>query len=213
MPADAYSPDDATVLTALEAEMPLLRALRIFASDLHSISWFCAIGEAMDADTHTLARDYIDALGFPDSDIFILPDWEDAIQASQTLDVNTPAWEAEEQLRASLTQTALTGFSEQALHIMLTHNAATLVEGIKDCAEEILYLTDAPDQMLDLLVGAAQQAAYNACLVYAAALAQAEDIDSLAEEDFNRHPLYMKFRLFAAGRWPISLTGRSFNLF
>ncbi len=215
MPGQDQWEADPENLRALEAEMPALAILRQFAQEMVEARWFSNIGEPMDADVVELCEDYVTGLGFPDAHLAILPDWDDAIDVAQSLDLNSEAWEAEEQLRAAVTETALELVSPEGLQIILTFLAAQLAEPLREAAEEALSLSDENiDALVELLVGAGQQAAYGALLALAAA--QAEAVHEDAEIDMSElsvHPLFVKYRLFAMGRWPVSLTGRSFNVF
>lgn len=136
----------------------------------------------------------------------MLMDWEDAAAVAESLDWQSPAWEAEESLRADLTGRALDLLSEDALRIGMALIAEKVSEPAKDAVEELSYLSDLDDEQIKTLcVGAAVQAANGAAL----ALIAAADSDFDAEN----HPLAAKFRLFEFGRWPVSITGSSFNLF
>ena len=58
------------------------------------------------------------------------------------------------------------------------------------------------------------EAAHGAALALLAAAAQAalhEDM-ALGEEALN-HPLLLRYRIFELGHWPLSLAGRTLNLF
>lgn len=211
---DEWQPD-AENLLALEAEIPVLSALREFAERALRAKWFAELGEPPDEETHRVARAYLDGLGFPDADALMVPDWSDALDAAMSLDLNTEAWEAEEQLRAALMQNVLDGVSEEGLGVLLAHLAAGLAEMLPEMVDEALYMADeAPETFRDLAVGAAQQAAHGAALALAAAALQAAQEDDLAagEEALN-HPLLLRYRLFELGRWPLALTGRTLNLF
>ena len=211
---DEWQPD-AAGLMALEAEIPVLTALRNFADEVVRLPWFTELGEIPDSRTKILARAYLDALGYPDADAVPVLNWDDALDAAASLDLNSEAWEAEEQLRAGLAATALQGISEEGLGVMLTHIASTLGPVLQDHVEEAIYMADElPDNIVDLAIGAGQQAAHGAALVLAAAAVEAMLADDMAlgEEALN-HPLMLKYRLFEQGRWPIALTGRTLNLF
>ncbi|MEC7732144.1 MAG: hypothetical protein VX657_02805, partial [Pseudomonadota bacterium] len=83
-----------------------------------------------------------------------------------------------------------------------------------ELAEEALYMADElPDHVIDLAVGAGQQAAYGAALVLAASGTEEPDNTSDDTSDILLHPLMLKYRLFAAGRWPLTLTGQTLNIF
>lgn len=188
-------------MEALEAELPSLARIRRFAVAAERVDWFSHVGEHPGPRTMDMAEHYVDALGFPDARVALVTDWAEAAAAAETLDFDSSAWEAEEQLRSALTMDALELMSEDALQVALTHVAATITDPIKTSAEEALAIWDEPtDEMLDLAVGSAVQACHQAVLVLAAG----------AEED---HPFALRFRLFEGGRWPIGVAGLSFNLF
>lgn len=197
---------DETDLEALERELPGLARLSRFARSLDRIPWFANIGEPLTPGGRAAASDYCSGLGFPDAEIAMLMDWEDAAAVAESLDWQSPAWEAEESLRADLTGRALDLLSEDALRIGMALIAEKVSEPAKDAVEELSYMSDLDDEQIKTLcVGAAVQAANGAAL----ALIAAADADFDAEN----HPLAAKFRLFEFGRWPVSITGSSFNLF
>lgn len=197
---------DETELEALERELPGLARLSRFARSLDRIPWFTNIGEVLTPGAKAAAEDYCAGLGFPEAEIALLLDWEDAASVAESLDWQSPAWEAEESLRADLTGRALDLLSEDALRIGMALIAEKVSEPAKDAVEELSYLADLDDEQIKTLcVGAAVQAANGAAL----ALIAAADSDFDAEN----HPLAAKFRLFEFGRWPVSITGASFNLF
>ena len=212
--SDEWQPD-AENLLALEAEIPVLSALREFAERAVRARWFADLGEPVDAETAQVARAYLDGLGFPDAEAIAVPDWNDALEAAMSLDLNAEAWEAEEQLRAALTDEVLRGVSEEGLGVLLAHLAAQLAEMLPELVDEALYMADeAPETFRDLAVGAAQQAAHGAALALAAAAVEAAREDDLeAGEAALNHPLLLRYRLFELGRWPLALTGRTLNLF
>ncbi|MEX6632851.1 hypothetical protein [Hyphococcus lacteus] len=193
-------------LEELERELPGLARLSRFARSLDRIPWFANIGGKMTPGARAAADDYMSGLGFPDAEIAMLLDWGDAAAAAESLDWQSPAWEAEESLRADLTGRALELLSEDALRIGMALIAEKVADPAKDAVEELAYLSDLDDDAIKTLcVGAAVQAANGAAL----ALIAAEDTDFDAEN----HPFAAKFRLFEFGRWPVSITGSSFNLF
>ena len=212
--SDEWQPD-AENLLALEAEIPVLSALREFAERAVRARWFADLGEPVDAETAQVARAYLDGLGFPDAEAIGVPDWDDALEAAMSLDLNAEAWEAEEQLRAALMDEVLSGVSEEGLGVLLAHLAAQLAEMLPELVDEALYMADeAPETFRDLAVGAAQQAAHGAALALAAAAVEAAREDDLeAGEAALNHPLLLRYRLFELGRWPLALTGRTLNLF
>ena len=185
-------------LLALEAEIPVLTAVRRFTEEAVRVAWFNALGEDFNDETRQIARAYLDALGYPHAEA-----------------IAVLSWEAEEQLRAALIDQALLGVSEEGLGVMLSHLAAQLSDVLRELAEEAIYMADElPDHIIDLAVGAGQQAAHGAALVLVAAAVEAAQNDDMemGEEALN-HPLMLKYRLFEYGHWPLALTGQTLNLF
>ncbi|MEM8988719.1 MAG: hypothetical protein AAGC95_18570 [Pseudomonadota bacterium] len=194
-------------LEALELELPSLMTLKRFAEGLHRPNWFSRVGEAASNDDRVRAGAYLDRLGFPDADIAILVDWEDAAGAAESADWHSPAWEAEELARADLTERALGAVSEEALNIGLALVAEKAAEAVRAGAEESAALWDAADEAAQRAgVGAAVQACHNAALAI---------IATGADPDFDPgdHPFAYKYALFEAGRWPVGVIGASFNMF
>lgn len=193
-------------LEALERELPALARIRRFARALERIPWFANLGEPLTPGARASARKYADGLGFPDSEPAILVDWDDAAAAAENLDWNSPAWEAEELLRADLTGRALETLSEDALRIAMTLIADRVSDPAKEQMEQASFIWDVEDEaQKQLAVGAAVQAAHQASLVLVAAIDPSFDADD--------HPFREKFRLFEFGRWPVGILGNSFNLF
>ena len=193
-------------LEALERELPGLNQVSRFARSLEGIPWFANLGEPLTPGANAAAQTYLDGLGFPDADVAILVDWEDAADAAENLDFHSPAWEAEELLRADLTTRAMDLLSEEALTIAMTLIGEQIAEPAKEAMEQASHIWDMEDDASQrLAVGAAVQAANQAAL----ALIAAAD----PEFDADTHPFAAKFRLFEFGRWPVGVIGRSFNLF
>ncbi len=212
--SDGWQPD-AENLMALEAEIPVLSALREFTERAVRANWFADLGEPFDTTTDNLARAYLDQLGFPDADAIAVMNWDDALDASASLDLNAEAWEVEEQLRAGLQDEVLQGVSEEGLSVMLAYLAAQLSEVLPELIDEALMMADElPDTIRDVAVGAAQQAAHGGALALVAAAVRAAKMDDIeAGEEALNHPLLLRYRLFELGRWPVALTGRTLNLF
>lgn len=182
-------------------EYPTLRSVVRFNKLLSSVHWFQDLGEPLDKETQDTARYFADALGFPDAYVALVEDWEEASYAAANPDWNTEGWEAEEQLMATLTNQALELMSEEDLGMALTHVAATASPLIDDVVEALADEHGLADQaFLTAAKGAALQACHQSALVLAA-----------GEED--THPFALKYRLFELGRWPIGITGNSFNIF
>jgi hypothetical protein len=208
-------------LEALEAELPALTVLRDFANRAARVSWFTDLGEPLDEDCLEVITLYLEGLGLPEASPAPLLDWRDAADAAQSMDINSEAWEIEEQFRAAAATEALTLISEEGLGIMLTHLASSLSEDVSNCVEEVLFMADeaSSEALRNLAAGAAQQAVHGAALSLAAYAANVLKSDphtetlNLDDEEIANHPLMLRYRLFEMGRWPVSLIGNSLNLF
>lgn len=190
----------------LERELPGLTTLVRFARSLDRIPWFANLGEPLTDGAKAAANSYLSGLGFSDADIAILVDWHDAAAAAESLDWQSPAWEAEELLRSDLTARALETMSEEALRIGMTLIGDKVSSPAKEAMEQAAFIWDVEDEASKTLaVGAAVQAAHGAALAIVAS----------ADPSFEAegHPLAAKFQLFEFGRWPVAVTGLSFNLF
>ncbi|MCG8441128.1 MAG: hypothetical protein MI723_04890 [Caulobacterales bacterium] len=197
--------DEDPDFTALLEEIPRLMRVRRFADTLDEARLFARLGEPLNAADMTLAHAYLDALGFPDAWPARLESWEDAADAALALDADTAAWEAEEMLRAGLTAQALEAVDEAALQAGVTLIAERIGAVARESVEEAAAYADLEDDsLLNAAVGAAAQAAHGAALVSLA-------LDD--EEETAAHPFWLRFRLFARGRWPIGLAGATFNVF
>lgn len=193
-------------LEDLEREIPSLAVVSRFARNLDNVPWFANLGEPLTPGALNTAQTYIDALGFPEADVAILVDWDDAANAAESQDWQSPAWEAEELLRADLTAKALEMLSEEALSIGMTMIADKVSEPAKEAMEQASYIWDMEDEAAQrLAVGAAVQGAHGAALALIAS--------GNPDFDVETHALTAKFQLFEFGRWPVGLVGRSFNLF
>lgn len=182
-------------------DLPSLKSVAPFVALASNVRWFRTLGEDPDRETVEIARAYAEALGFPDAEPGFLADWEEAADAAENTEVNSPAWEAEEQLRAALTDDVLAVLDEQTLEMVMTHVTGGVSETIEESATEAardLRIFD--EEFVRATSGAAVQAAYQAAL---AAMTG-------AEED---HPFALRFQLFEKGRWPIGIIGNSFLIF
>jgi len=186
---------------ALLADDEQLALIGRFAAGLGAIPWFARVGARLEGREAREARAYLDALGFPEADVARLTTFADAADAAASPDWDDPAWEAEEQLRAGLTEDAAARLGEEALSLAMTHVAARAARAVEAQIERAAQLWDVDDEaLLNAARGAAIKAAHEAALVLAAG----------AEES---HPFALKFRLFERGRWPVGVAGTSFNLF
>lgn len=186
--------------SALE-DFPGLLAVAQFARMMPEVAWFSDLGLPLNEADVDLAQDYLSALGFPDCDVALIEDWETAMDAVSSTDLNSDWWEAEEQQRAFLMSEACQQADEESVLLALTHVTSKAAEGVQQAAEmaanqAALY----EDEIVNAIAGAALQAVHQAALVLAADL-----------ED--EHPFALKYRLFERGRWPLGISGRTLNLF
>ncbi|MGV6802231.1 MAG: hypothetical protein ACWA5L_09950 [bacterium] len=194
-------------LEHLERELPALSRIRRFADNLEAINWFHRLGEAASSTESKLAQIYLDRLGFPDAELAILVDWEEAAGAAETMDWSNAAWEAEELSRSDLTIRAMDIVSQEALQLALTVVSERAGQFTKEAAIEQASLWDiAEEPLYNIAVGSAVQASCGAAL---ALLAAEADPEFAADQ----HLFAAKFALFEAGRWPLGVIGQSFNMF
>lgn len=184
-------------------EIPLLFKARAFAESLGDPAFFSRLGERLDSREQALARAYLDGLGFPEAEPALLGDWADAAGVAETLDQNPAAWEAEEMLRASLTDQVLERLDEEALHAAFQLVQARIADHARDAAEASAAMDDVYDEtVVNAAAGGLIQAAHGAVLVL---LAEAED-------DQPPHPFLARWRLYVRGRWPVAVSGASYNI-
>ncbi|WP_417469324.1 hypothetical protein [Maricaulis sp.] len=189
--------------TRLLEEIPLLYKARAFAESLNANTWFARLGEPLDPRDRTLARAYLDGLGFPEAEPALLSDWGEAATAAESLDRDPIGWEAEEMLRAGLISRVLERLDEEAVNVALSQVGSKTHESSRDAVEEAASMDDIEDmELVHAAAGALAQAANGAALVI---LAEAED-------DEPPHPFLARWRLFARGRWPVGLAGASYNI-
>lgn len=182
-------------------DFPSLKSVAPFLMVAQNVRWFRSLGESPSDYSRKTARDYADMLGFPEVDPVFLPEWEDAAYAAENPEVNSPAWEEEEQLRAALTDDVLLAIDEDVLDMVMTHIAQAITPVIDAAAQEAReFLVIDDEEFVQAAAGAAAQATYQAALV---GMAGADD----------EHPFVRRFQLFEQGHWPIAILGTSFLIF
>lgn len=184
---------------------PGLELLQKFGQSLERIPWFSRVGFPLDEREEALALDYLMGLGMPEAMPAVVESFADAALVAENPEVDSAAWDMEEQLRAALTGEALQFMEEEILSIMLTQISNVAAEIIDGAAREAAAMDfeegdEEDEELLKAMVGSAVQACHQAALVLAA-----------GPED--EHAFSAKFGLFEAGRWPISISGSSFNIY
>ncbi len=185
--------------TSIVVDLPhgLLAALD---ADVRTASWFAALGEPPTDGDRTDAMAYAAALGFDVSTLEVATGWPQAEAILQLPEWSSSWWDCEEKRRRDLLARAETRFPEQPLWTALTDlttGAGDLVHG--KAATAAARLGGAARPSIHVAAGAASQA------VYQLAVAR------LAGDDAS--PFESKFRLFAAGRWPLGISGSRLFLF
>lgn len=179
----------------------LLLTIGRFQQMVERVPWFQAIGNPVSGRVEDLAHRYLGELGFPDARLAPVHEWEDAVGVAENPDIDSEAWEAEELLRAELTHQATELWDEETLSMVMEKltqavGAAALREA--EAAAEMNQIRDAG--FCEAASLHAVNGAYQAALVLAAQVS-------------DDHPFALKFGLFELGRWPIGITGGSFNLY
>ncbi len=191
------------IVARLLDEIPLLYKARAFAESIKDPAFFSRLGEPLDRREVTLARAYLDGLGFPEAEPASLGDWEDAIAAAEAGDVDGGAWEAEEMIRTGLVEAALARLDEEALQAAQMLVASKIGEIAREAAETAGAIDDVFDEsVINAAAGGLVQAANGAVLVL---LAEAEDQEP-------PHPFLARWRLYVRGRWPVGLAGATLNI-
>ena len=182
-------------------DYPSLKSVAPFVEVANNVRWFRSLGERPPEHVVGFARDYAGLLGFPEAEPVFIPEWEDAAFAAENPEVNSSAWEAEEQLRAALTNDVLSVVDDDTLQMVMASVAQSITPAIDEAATEAReYMRIEDEAFVQAAAGAAAQACYQAALVGMAGV----------EED---HPFVRRFQLFEAGHWPIAILGNSFLIF
>jgi hypothetical protein len=169
-------------------------------SEVKAASWFAALGEPLTDGDRADARAYAAALDFGSLDIVVARDWPEAEGILKAPDASPLWWEREEARRKALLVTAEDRYPERALWTALTElttEAGDLVHG--RAATAASRAGNAAAASIHVAAGAAAQA------VYQLAVARLAGSDS--------SPFESKFRLFAAGRWPLGVGDTRLTLF
>jgi hypothetical protein len=172
--------------------MIFLGALR---AEIRSASWFAALGEPL------TEGDRADALAYSGAtDVQRIASWPEAEAFLKSPDTPLAWWDREEALRKALLARAEAKVPERALWTSLTElttEAGDTVHG--KAATAAARMGGAAPASIHVAAGAAAQAVYQLAVARIAG-----ETASLFES---------KFRLFAAGRWPLGVAGSRLVLF
>jgi hypothetical protein len=169
-------------------------------AEVRAASWFAALGEELTEGDRADAEAYAAALGLGSLAIDVAHDWPEAERLLKAPDWSPAWWNREEALRRTLLERAEARYPERALWAALTElttDAGELVHG--KAATAAARMDNAAKASIHVAAGAASQAVYQVAVARLAG-----DSASLFES---------KFRLFAAGRWPLGVVGTRLVLF
>ncbi|HEX7968249.1 MAG TPA: hypothetical protein VF502_08515, partial [Stellaceae bacterium] len=171
-----------------------------FASTLGRGSWFAACGEALTESERIEAVAYLAALGLPETPVATVAGWTEAAATTQSPDWSRAWWEAETRAQQDLYRRAVAQFGEDKLLSALTAvtEAAQALHGAAAFAMSRAGIAD--PALARVAAGAAAQACHQAAL-------------ALAGKAGPDHLFAVKYRLFAAGRWPLGIVGDRFFVF
>jgi hypothetical protein len=177
-----------------------LAAVRAFASALPRGSWFAACGEALTSSERADATAYLAALGMPDIAIAGVTGWIEAAATTQDPAWSRAWWDAEAHAQAALQRRAAARFGADRLLAALTvvTEAAASLGGAAALAMSRAGIAE--PTLMRVAAGAAAQACHQAAL-------------ALAADAGPDHLFAVKYRLFAAGRWPLGIVGDRFFVF
>jgi len=177
-----------------------LRQIRTFASELGRAAWFTACGEPLSTPESSDAQRYLSGLGLPVRPIVGVATWPEAAALAKRPDWQPAWWRADEASARALHESAAALLGEPELLMALTavtlaaanlHGPAALAAARAGVADPALSRVAA---------GAAALACHQMGLVHAAGAGET-------------HPLALKYRLFAGGRWLLGVIGRHCYLF
>ncbi|MBS0540579.1 MAG: hypothetical protein JSR47_17575 [Proteobacteria bacterium] len=162
---------------------------------VRTASWFAALGEPLTEGDLADARAYVDVQG-----VDLVASWAEAETFLKSPTASLDWWNHEEAERKALLAEAGTNHPERALWTALselTTETGDLVHG--KAATAAARAGNVAPASIHVAAGAASQA------VYQLAVAR------LAGREAS--PFESKFRLFAAGRWPLGVAGSRLVLF
>ncbi len=163
-------------------------------------AWFAALGEPLTEGDRGDATAYAVALGLGPLRVVQAHDWPEAERVLKAPDWAPAWWDREEALRQHLLAAAEARYPERELWTALTElttEAGEIVHG--KAATAVSRMDSAARASIHVAAGAAAQAAYQLALARLAGDAAS--------------PFESKFRLFAAGRWPLGVVGSTLVLF
>ncbi len=187
-------------LRLLRNEAAPLAAVRALASELLAAPWLAACGEPLTDSERADVRRYLAELDLPIVPIADVATWSDAAVLTKRPDWSRDWWAAEERAARALHEKAAATLGDSQLLAALSEvtEAATSLHGHAALAAARAGIAD--PALSRVAAGAAALACHQMGLVRAAE----------AGED---HPLAVKYRLSAGGRWLLGVVGDTCYLF
>lgn len=163
--------------------------------------WFGAVGEPLQASERRECESYLQSLGMPELAITGVRDWPQARDISNAPGWSRRWWETERQEERRLFGIAAAKYSADAVLLRLTN----LMEGSAELFHGPATVACIRASIVDPgLARSAAGAASHSLHQFG--------ISRLADESED-HLFAVKFRLFLAGRWPMSVDDSSFYIF
>ena len=169
-------------------------------TELRAAAWFAALGEKLTDGDRADADAYGRALGLGTLLLGQARDWPEAERVLQAPDWSPAWWDREEAQRLRLLAEAEARYPERALWTALTELTTKVGDAVHGRAGvAAARMGGAAKASIHVAAGAAAQAAYQLALA------------RLAQDAAS--PFESKFRLFAAGRWPLGVVGSTLVVF
>jgi len=163
--------------------------------------WFSAVGEPLTHSELDEVRGYLRGIRHPDAEIHCADGWGDAKAITVATNWRRDWWQTEHSEEQRLLALASQRFGTDAVMQRLT----SIMEGGAD-----LFLGPAA-------VASARAGVADSALARSAAGAASQSLHqfglAMLVGESSEHFFAIKFRLFLAGRWPLSLNDNTFNIF
>ncbi len=174
-----------------------LAAVRALAAAIPRGSWFAACGEPLTAGERDDVAAYLADLGLPDTPVAGTAGWAEAAATTRRPDWSRAWWDTESREQQALHRRAAERFGEEKLLVALSAvtEAAQPLHGAAALAMSRAGIAD--PALARVAAGAAAQACHQAALALAAGAG-------------SDHLFAAKYRLFAAGRWPLGIVADCF---
>ncbi|HTE42697.1 MAG TPA: hypothetical protein VK629_17890 [Steroidobacteraceae bacterium] len=182
------------------SEFPPLPAADILQSATRGV-WFSAVGEPLTESENEELRTYLRALNLGDIAIGQASDWHEAKRIAESKNWSRAWWDAERDEERRLLQEAFARYGNDAVMKRLT-------QLMEDSSEMFL----GPAAVACTRAGVADPALARSAAGAASQCVHQYGLASLLSVP-DDHFFATKFRLFLAGRWPLSLNEGRFYIF